>query len=214
MEEPCAGQAGAADSSSRSRAQLSRAVPTVFHIATICSTGAKALLARIEAASMPPGVSSRSSTSQAPSPITPLCTTRRTNRVKTVMAPPRSAAAWVRASAVPPSRTSRAVSVSSMPRPDDGLAPALHRLGEACGLLLALAGLAQGPLRGEIVGDGEQRQQQRACAHEGCEIRVQDPDDGERQRQPGSIEQGGDHRPDQGLAQAGQVAYRLGCRCP
>ena len=48
--------------------------------------------------------------------------------------------------------------------------------------------------------------------HECCEIRVQDPDDGERQRQPGSIEQGGDHRPDQGLAQACQVAYRLGCR--
>ena len=109
---------GAAERSSLSRDQLSRVVPTVFHIATICSTGAKALLARIEAASMPPGVSSRSSTSQAPSPITPLCTTRRTNRVRPVMAPPRSAAAWVRASAVPPRCTSRAVSVSSMPRPE------------------------------------------------------------------------------------------------
>ncbi len=111
------GAGGAALSSSRSRAQLSRAVPTVFHVATICSTGAKALLARIEAASMPPGVSSRSSTSQAPSPITPLWTRRRTKRVKPPIPPPRSAAAWVRASATPPIRTSRAVSVSSMPRP-------------------------------------------------------------------------------------------------
>ena len=58
-------------SSSRSRAQLSRPLFTVRQAPTICSTGASALLTRIEAAIMPPPVSWFSSTSQAPRPMTP-----------------------------------------------------------------------------------------------------------------------------------------------
>ena len=100
---------------------------------------------------MPPGVSSRSSTSQAPSPITPLCTSEADEpgetRDPTAALGSRLGAGKCHAAEPHKPRGQRLQHAQAR----DGLAPALQRLGEACGLLLALAGLAQGPLRGEIV---------------------------------------------------------------
>ena len=102
----------------------------------------------------------------------------------------------------------RAVSVSSMPRPGPPR-PCAQRLGQPGRLVLHLPRLAQARLVTRSLSTARSASST-ALPPTRAASRVQDPDDRQRHRQPGRIEQRGDHRPGQRLAQAGQIAHRLG----